>query len=123
MRIVQRVCMRRLCKVGKAMAEMGRFAQMLPFDMFSMYDPVDCFYFFSKCFVLSVVMMGLMFWFRVMEQGMRLFMMRIEHWVYVLMVFSSMSSSMVWCFMDIVVSWLVVSMITVEGWSEVHALM
>ena len=96
---------------------------MLPFDIFSMYDPVDCFYFFSKCFVLSVVMMGLMFWFRVMEQGMRLFMMRVEHRVYLLMVFSSMSSSMVWSFMDIVVSWLVVSMITVEGWSEVHALM
>ena len=123
MRVVQWVCMRRLCKVGKAMAEMGRFAQMLPFDIFSMYDPVDCFYFFCKCFVLSVVMMGLMFWFRVMEQGMRLFMMRVEHWVYVFMVNSSMSSSMMRSFMDIVVSWLVVSMVTVEGRGKVHALM
>ena len=69
--------------------------------------------------------MDLMHRLWVMEQGMSVFMMRVKDRVHILVMSCSMdvlrevSLDMVWGFMDTVVCWLIVAMITVLCWGKV----
>ena len=75
--------------------------------------------------MLNVFGVDLMHRLWVVEQGMSVFMVRVKNRVHILVMSCSMdvlrevNLDMVWGFMDTVVSWLVVSMVTVLSWGKV----